>query len=156
MFGMIGGGSQQMTVLSYLLTGLVLAHVVIGFVLTGRTLKARRRAGRGYFKENRLFWIRRISGFALMLFIIVHMLQFMNISAGQGVRLQLFDGPALAGQLLLAVCLLVHLLSNITPLTLALGLSDRADTKTDVMIVLAVLLFLAGAGFIIYYLRWLV
>ena len=44
----------------------------------------------------------------------------------------------MVSQVLMVLCLLVHLLSNIKPLQLALGLEDLRDIKTDVLVVLSI------------------
>ena len=152
--GMTAGGGAIYTALTHLLLTLIAVHVVLSVSLTVKTLFTSRRAGVLYLKPNRLFWIRRISGFALMLFLISHILIFRGTTASGAYRLNLFGGAQLATQLLLAASLLVHLIGNISPLRIALGIEDRRAFRTDLLLVLAILLFLAGAAFVVYYIRW--
>lgn len=152
--GMIRGGSALFKVLSHTMILLIMIHIGIGIVTTVQTIRACRQSGVSYFRQNRLFWIRRISGFALMLFMICHIVIFTGTQESGTYRLSLFAGVQLATQILMVVCLLVHLLCNITPLRIALGIEDRHRFRTDVLLVLAILLLLAGIAFVVYYIRW--
>ncbi len=152
--GMTKGGSALYTALSHLMLVMITVHAVISISMTIDTVRISRRSGVSYPKLNRLFWIRRISGFALMLFVAAHVLLFMGTSENGAYRLNLFAAGQLATQILMVVSLLVHLACNITPLRIALGLEDRKNLRTDVVLVLSVLLLLAGAAFVIYYIRW--
>lgn len=152
--GMVSGGGTFYTALTHTLLTLIAVHAAISVFLTAKTLFLSRRAGASYAKPNRLFWIRRISGLALMLFLICHIQIFRGTTASGAYRLNLFGATQLATQLLLAASLLVHLIGNISPLRIALGLEDRHGLRTDLLLVLSVLLFLAGAAFVVYFIRW--
>ncbi|MBR1471489.1 MAG: hypothetical protein IJ600_07610, partial [Lachnospiraceae bacterium] len=65
-----------------------------------------------------------------------------------------FDRMALLTQICMVLSLLVHLATNIRPLKIALGIEDKKNFKTDLLIVLSVLLLLAGIAFLLYFLRW--
>ncbi|MBP3736027.1 MAG: hypothetical protein J6I56_03325, partial [Lachnospiraceae bacterium] len=130
--GVIPGGDRGLTVLARGLVVLIGIHMTIGIILTFQTLAGMRRSGgKGshYFRQNLLFWMRRISGFALMFFILYHVLLFLGES-GDVYRLKLFAGPELASQILFVLSLIVHLLTNIRPLMIALGIDGgRAFVK---------------------------
>lgn len=150
--GIIPGGNIIRRILSYILVAAVVLHMVIGIKLTADTLISLKHAKASYFKNNLEFWIRRFSGLALILFIIWHMIIFAG-GSGEIFRLQLFGGLQLFAHILLVVALIIHLLFNIKPLFIALGIADRRFVK-DVMIILTILLVLFAVAFIIYYLRW--
>lgn len=152
--GMTKGGSSLFMALSHLMLALIAVHAVISISLTVDTIRISRRSGISYGKRNRLFWIRRISGFALMLFVAAHVLLFIGTTESGAYRLNLFAAGQLASQILMVLSLLVHFACNITPLRIALGIEDRKKFRTDVLLVLSVLLLLAGAAFVIYYIRW--
>lgn len=153
--GFVKGGNLVFKVISYLMVVLIALHTIIGIKLTMDTIKASRRSGASYIKANRLFWIRRISGLSLLIFILLHVFTFMGKNAGGVYLLNVFDAFQLAVQILMVISLLIHLLSNITPLRIALGIEDSAGVRVDIMLVLTVLLLLGGLAFIIYYLRWM-
>ena len=153
--GVIPGGNRGLTVLARGMVVLVGIHMTIGIILTFKSLAGLRRSGKGshYFRQNLLFRTRRISGFALMFFILYHVLLFLGES-GDVYRLKLFAGPELASQILLVLSLIIHLLTNIRPLMIALGIDGGKAFVKDILFVLAVVLLLCGAAFVVYYLRW--
>ncbi len=152
--GMTNGGSRIFRLIATAMLFLIAAHVTISIKLTVDTIRAVKRSGTFYWRENLLFLIRRISGFAMLFFILAHVLIFQGRISGGAFRLNLFDAAALASQILMVVSLLLHLCANITPLRIALGLRDGRNIRTDLAFILAILLLLAGAAFIVYYLRW--
>ena len=154
MAGFLPGGSQVMKVLAWVMLGLIAVHIGIGCKLTADTLRAIKKSGASYFKENQLFWLRRISGFAIMIFIVCHLVIFMGNSADGVVRLHLFEGAQLTTQILLVVSIAVHVLTNIRPLMLALGAKRYKTVLLDCLVVLSALLLASGIAFIIYYIRW--
>ena len=156
LFGMIKGGSSLFSVLSYIMVGFIVLHVTLSLKLTFDSVRTMRRAGVSYWKENRLFWVRRISGFALMAFLIIHVIIFRGQNVGGVFLLQMFDVLRLISQILLVVSLFVHLVTNIRPLKIALGLEDKRNIRTDIALILSILLLIAGIAFIIYFIRWMV
>ena len=152
--GLIHGGNAVMSAGAWLLVAAVAVHTVIGIKLTADTLIALKKSGASYFRENELFWVRRISGFALMFFIAAHMIQFMGSGSGGGFRLNLFDVPQLVMSVLLVLSLLLHVVTNIRPLMLALGARGAKEFIADAAVVLSFLLLVSGAAFVVYFLRW--
>ena len=146
------GGSVIRSILTLVLVVCVVIHAVLGTILTVESLVIWHRAGVSYFKNNEAFWIRRITGFAMIILIVYHVLVFSGTS-GEAFRLNSFGGLQLAAHILLALILAVHLIMNIQPLMIALGIENRKFIK-DVMIVLSILMLLFALGFVAYYLRW--
>ena len=151
--GVLAGGSTVMKVLAYIMLVLIIIHFVIGTKLTVDSLRLIKKSGASYFKENKLFWVRRISGFAIMFFILFHVLIFMGKS-GDAYRLSVFEGAQLASQILLVISVAVHVISNVRPMMISFGIKSFKELGIDIVLVLSVLLFLAGAAFVVYYLRW--
>ncbi|MCR4891591.1 MAG: pilus assembly protein PilX [Lachnospiraceae bacterium] len=152
--GIIAGGSRVLSIMAWVMTALIGVHTVIGCILTYSTLRSMKRAGVSYFRENQIFWARRISGFAILFFILSHILLFMGKN-GAVYRPNLFTGPALAGQILLVLSVAVHVISNVRPLLISLGMPSLKKFAPDILVVLSILLFLSGIAFVIYYLRWI-
>ena len=154
LFGFMPGGIAVMyAVTDTMLLGVVV-HMVIGIKLTIDTLKAQKKAGVSYFRENALFWTRRISGFALMLFIAAHIVIFSGKGEGSGFRLNLFDVPQLLCSVLMVASLILHIVTNIRPLMIALGARSFGKFLADAGIVLSVVLLAAAAAFVVYFIRW--
>jgi len=152
LYGFLPGGNTIRSVLSWLLAGCTAFHAVIGIVLTVQTLRACKRSGRAYFRGNERFWIARLSGFAMLFLILYHILIFTE-PAGEVFRLQAFGWVQTAAHILLVLALGVHLITNIRPLFMGLGIENRTFLR-DILIVLSVVLLVCAAAFIYYYLRW--
>ncbi len=154
LFGFTEGGSAVMQIVTWVMLLAVCVHAVIGIKLTIDTLTAIRKSGANYFKENKLFWVRRISGFAVMLFIISHIIIFMGHNGADGYRLNLFDVPQLILSVLLVLTLVLHIVTNIRPLMTALGARSGMALIGDIAFVLSVVLFAAGIAFVVYFVSW--
>ncbi len=152
--GIVKGGSRVFSVISMIMMILICLHVIISVKLTVDTIIASRKAGAFYFRENKLFLARRISGFALVFFIAVHVLIFNGSNEGGVYRLNPFGMAALISQILMVVCLVLHIVLNVRPLKIAFGFSDKRKESYDFAVVMAILLLIAAAAFLIYYLRW--
>ncbi|MBR6230358.1 MAG: hypothetical protein IKR00_00290 [Lachnospiraceae bacterium] len=152
--GIVKGGSKVFSVISMIMMILICLHVIISVKLTVDTMIASRKAGAFYFRENKLFLARRISGFALVFFIAVHVLIFNGSNEGGVYRLNPFGIAALISQILMVVCLVLHIVLNVRPLKIAFGFSDKRKESYDFAVVMAILLLIAAAAFLIYYLRW--
>ena len=154
--GLIPGGNIVMQTGSWLLIAAVGVHTVIGIKLTVDTLTAIKKSGASYFRENKLFWIRRISGLAVMFYIAAHLMLFMGHGSGGAFRLNVFDLPQLIMSILLVISVLVHIVTNIRPLMIALGSRGAKDFIADMAVIFSVLLLVSGAAFVVYYVRWLI
>ena len=73
---------------------------------------------------------------------------------GEVFRLNYFGTVQLISQILLVISIAVHVLSNIKPLLIAMGVRGFRDIFIDVLYIFSIMLLFAGAGFVIYYLRW--
>ena len=155
LLGWMAGGSVILSGISYLMEGLIAVHAVIGVKLTADSLLACKKAGVSYFKENKVFWARRISGFAVMVFLIVHILIFRGSTQGGFYRLNLFAGAQLVSQILMVISIAVHVITNVKPSLISLGIRSLREYAVDILLVLSMLLLIAGAAFVVYYLRWM-
>ena len=154
MLGFVGGGSPVMTAVTWVMLAAIAVHVVIGIKLTADTLIAVKRSGASYFRENKLFWIRRISGFAVMIFIFAHIGIFMGHNGADGYRLNLFDVPQLIMSLLLVLSLLLHIVTNIRPLMTALAAKRGRELIADIAVILSAVLLVSGIAFAVYFVSW--
>ena len=148
-----GGSADAQKTVAWICLGFVAAHGAVTTILTIRTLRARRLSGAGYFKDNLLFWVRRISGFAVLIPLVMHLFIFRSGNEA-AYRLQVFTAGRMISQILLAAALGLHILTNIQPVMIALGLKGRKALALDATLVLSVVLLLFAAAFAVYYLRW--
>ena len=152
-FQMLGAGGTGHKRIARIMAALILVHVIIGVKYTMDSLKVQRKTGTAYFKENRLFWARRISGLSVMVFMFFHMSSFTTAVDGQ-TRLLPFNGFRLALQILLVLSLAVHIISNVKPLLISFGVKRLRERAFDILFVVSVLLLFMAGGFAVYYLRW--
>jgi len=152
-FNLAGVASVVSKGINALLLILVAIHVVIGTVLTVKTDVIQNKAGVRYQKENRLFWMRRTSGFTTMILIVFHVLAFSGVSATNH-TLPLFNIWKLITMILMVLSLGVHLASNMKNLYIGTGIKKPDVRAGDVLFWVSVILLLSAVAFIIYYIRW--
>ena len=154
LMSMNSGGGLFLSILPWILLGCIILHTIIGIKLTIDTLRACKKSGVSYFKENKLFWARRISGFAIFLLILFHVFLFMGHSVDGAYRLNYFGTAQLATQVLLVLSIAVHVLTNVKPSLIALGMKSLKKYALDILIALSVLFIFMGIAFFIYFMRW--
>ena len=150
---MLGIGSTALKTLAWVNVGLIVLHVLIGIKFTFDTLSAQRKTGVSYFKENRLFWARRISGFAIMILLFFHLTAFGQTVDGVE-RLQWFDTAKLVTNILLVLSIALHVITNAKPMLISFGIKSLKKYAGDILFVLAILMVFIAAAFIVYYIRW--
>ena len=152
-FLMSGIGSSALKPLAGVTACLVAVHTVLGVILTLRSVMVWRRTGVGYFKENRIFWARRISGAAVMDLLLVHM-TVISTKVDSVVRLQEFTTAKLVLQILFVAALAVHIISNAKPLLITFGIKSFKSRAAEIIIIMSVILVVMAAGFVVYWVRW--
>lgn len=153
-FKLFGADANTLKHVARLGVGLVVVHMVIVTILTVKTLYARHKSGAGYFKGNGLFWTRRLSGFAVIIPLVMHLTIFTTTNS-DAFRLEVFNTGRLISQILLVVTLLVHVISNIRPLFIGLGIKGFKRYLADILLVLSIILFVFAVAFAVYYIRWM-
>ena len=153
LLGWMAGGAVILSWISHLMEGLIAVHAVIGVKLTADSLLACKKAGVSYFKENKVFWARRISGFLIMVLIFFHIFAFTGVSADH-YRLPNFDLFKLITQILLVLSIAFHIITNTKPLLIACGIKKLKPKVNDIVFWASILLLFMAVAFIIYYIRW--
>ena len=152
-FQLLGVGPTALKAAAWAALALALVHALIGVKLTADSIAVWKRTGAGYFRQNKLFWARRVSGFAVLVLLVFHMMAF-GYQNGGAYRLRWFTTGKLAAQLLLALALAVHVIANVRPMLIAFGIRGLKKYAGDILFVLSVLLLFMAAAFVVYYLRW--
>lgn len=132
---------------------LIAVHTVLSCVLTVQAIRTWKVTKAPYFKENTLFWARRISGIAIMILLAFHVTAFMSTSS-DSFALSFFDGFRLAANILLVVSIAVHVITNVKPVLISFGIRSLRPRAGDILFFLSILLVLFIVGFIVYYIRW--
>lgn len=152
-FHLIGADGEVTKLLPRAVLTLLLLHAALGVKYTADALRVWKKTGAGYFRENRIFWARRISGFVILVLLFFHVGAFGEVVDGV-FHLHPFTWIKLTHHLLLAASLAVHLLTNLRPLLLSLGIRSGRKRLGDLLFLLAVLLLFMAGAFVVYYLRW--
>ena len=148
-----GANANTLKPLAWVCVGLTAAHIVVSAVLTVQTLYACKKSGTGYFRNNRMFWAKRITGLTIVIPLVMHLMIFH--SAGEDAfRLQVFTAGRMISQILLVVTIALHVLINIKPLLTGFGVKEHRMFAGDIIFVLSIILLLLAAAFAVYYLRW--
>lgn len=155
MLGWMPGAHTIALISAVLLLLAISLHIIFGIKLTADTLIAVKRSGANYFSENILFWVRRISGLAVIVFITTHFIAFSGKTVDGVYNPRPFGIAELILAVLLLLSLLLHLTTNIRPLMLAFGKKVNSRVFNWIALGMAALLLFAGAGFISYYIWWL-
>ena len=149
-----GAGSVVPSVIAWALVLLVIAHLVMGAFLTVRTFGEQRSAGTAYWRLNKRFWAVRISGLAIAVFVVCHVLLFARFDSDAPIRLARFGPLQLAVSLLLVASLAVHVLANLQPLMISMGIPCPRGRAVDIGVVASVLFLAVAVAFVVYFIRW--
>ena len=133
--------------LSWSLITAASAHVIVSVKLTFDSLIAMKKSGVSYMKENMMFWARRASGFAVMAFMVLHVLIFMFEKGEPGT----FSNIDLLCSILLSASVLIHVVTNIRPLITGLGKSGRGKGAKVAIFIASLLVLVSAAAFVVYY-----
>ncbi len=138
---------------AYIMLGLICVHVVLSAILSVKSVRVWKTTGAPYFKENILFWTRRLSGVVIMILIAFHTTAFRSETAG-AVTLPYFGVFRLVTQLLLVASIAVHIITNVKPMLISFGIKKLKPRAGDILFFLSAVLLVAAIAFIIYFIRW--
>ena len=138
----LGTGASVIRPFAQIMLGLVLIHAIISLIVTVKAEKAGFKTGARYNKENREFWNRRVTGVLIILFGITH--AYLMARNERGVP-RIASAPRIF-QLttpLLIISIYFHILSNIRPLLISLGIRNIDKKEKIIRAVLTILLLFA-------------
>ena len=138
----LGTGASVIRPLAHTMLGLVLLHAIISLVVTFRAEKAGFKTGVRYYRENREFWNRRVTGVLIILLGITH--AYMMVRTERGAP-RIASAPKIFELTtpLLIVSIYLHLLSNIRPLLISLGIRNIDKKEKIIRAILTILLLFA-------------
>ena len=117
--------------IALVLTAVAAVHGIISLIVTFKKGKTTARPGASYWKENLTYWSRRISGIVILLVLLFH--GHAMVIGSDGIRK--IDKMQPAGgviNMLLPVSVCIHLLTNVRPMLIALGIRI---TKTKLIVI---------------------
>ena len=134
---------------------ILLIHLITGIILTVKTFSVRNKNQKNYVRENSSFWIRRISGIAILIFMCFHFGVFGKTVNGIYVP-SVFTTAKLITQLLMITALFVHLFTNVRPLLMSCGIVTKTSTRKILYIITGIIFAFVASAFVFYYVGWLV
>lgn len=140
-------------VLSHTMLSLIVVHAVLSIILTVRSVRTAVKTKAPYFRHNRVFWARRLSGILIMALVFFHMTAF-GYTSGGVFRLVPFDVFRLITQILFLLSVAVHIITNVKPVLITFGVKRLRPKAGDILFFVSVAMLFMAAGFIIYYIRW--
>ena len=153
-FKLMGADADALKTVAWISMGFVTAHIIIVTILTVKTLYARHKSGAGYFKGNGIFWARRISGFAIIIPLIMHIVIFTPTNQDV-MRLAVFTAGRLVSQILLVLTITLHVITNAKPALITMGIKGLKKYTFDILFILSLIMLFFAVAFAIYYFRWM-
>lgn len=150
---LLGAAPIAGKLLAWIGVGAMAVHAVIGAILTIQTLRASKKNGEAYLKQNALFWTRRASGLAILVMIFFHIGAFGYMNNGNYILYE-FTVVKLIAHLLLIASLFVHIFVNIRPLLISKGIIKHKERRVDIFLILSVLLLFVSGAVIFYFVSW--
>lgn len=139
--------------LSRTMLALIGVHALLGIGLSVKAVVTAAKTHAPYFRQNRLFWARRLSGALIMLLVFFHMTAF-GYTSGGVFRLVPFDVFRLITQLLFLLSVALHIITNVKPMLITFGVRKLRPKAGDILFLVSAAMLFMAVGFIIYYIRW--
>lgn len=152
-FMLQGRSSVSCFPLTILLLVTVIVHAILGVIATIKAVRSGSSSGKWYLKQNKVFWIKRISGVSILLLLIFHMSAYVTSSNGV-YFLKEFTWMSLVSQLLFVLAIFIHLYVSLEGMLIARGILDYKERRKDWLLVLSVFMLMITATIIMYYVQW--
>lgn len=153
-FTLLGIGSHAGMLFAWGGLGLLAVHTVIGVILTVQTIRA--EAGSGgklYLKQNAAFWIKRLTGIAILCSLYFHFGMF-SVEVNEEYVLIPFTTAKFIDMLVLVGSVFLHIFVNIRSLFVSMGIFTPKERRIDIMVFLSVILVFISVSLILYYISW--
>ena len=150
---LLGISKISLKPLSWILFGTVILHGILGIISTIPSFKTAKKTGQLFFKENAAFWIKRISGIAILLLLTLHITAYTTSVNGK-FFLQEFTMGRLAAQVLLILSIFIHLMVSIRSMLIAKGTIKFKERTVDWMLVLSIMMIFFTIAVVAYYIQW--
>lgn len=136
----------------YAACAVLAVHTVFAVLLSVDAWRAG-RSGRWYMRENTVFWLRRLTGLAMLFFLFFHFGAYGSMVSGRYV-LRAFTPLLYAAQLGLLIAAVLHVAVSMKGMLVADGVTRFQMWRNLSFLVLAVFLLLTSIAVTIYYLAW--
>ena len=138
----LGTGASVLRPMAHTMFGLVFIHALISLAVTVKAEKAGIVTGTRYNKENREFWNRRVTGVLILILGMTH--AFLMMRNEMGVPRIAFAPRIFEFTTPLLICMIyLHILTNIRPLLISLGIKNIDKKEKIIKVILTVIMAFA-------------
>ena len=131
---------------------LLLIHIILSIKLTVKTVKDAMSSGDKYEVENKMFVIRRLSGVIMVLLLIAHLVFYFGPQI-ENFTSTPFTVVQLVLLILLVISLIVHIVTNIRPLMVSLGVVSSDAIRAVLCIFVTSALLLMATSSVVFFLK---
>ncbi len=149
----LGISTISIYTLPYALLAVVLVHAILSIGLTARAIRSGRASGHWYARQNAGFWTMRISGVAILIFLLFHVFNYMDIVNGV-FYMREFQLGNLLMQLAFMAAIIAHVGVGVKSLLIARGTRHYKERTDDVLLALSVIALLLIVAVIAYFIQW--
>ena len=126
---------------------LVLLHAIVSIIITIKAELVGFKTKARYNSENRQFWLRRVSGVAILIFAVMHVYLMQKNEKGIP-RLAKMPKVFNLALPLLIISVSIHVIQNIKPLLISMGVRniDKKEKIIKLLMILFTLLVIVSYG----------
>ena len=150
---MMGWVGNTMPIPAFISLGLLLIHIVLSCILSTKTIKDAVKSGDKYEIQNKMFIIRRVSGVLMMVFVIAHLVFYFGPQV-ENFKDTAMSVPQLVLLILLLISLIVHIVTNIRPLMVSLGVTSPTGVRVVLGLLIACALIAMAMAGVAFFLKW--
>ncbi len=152
-FALLGLSTVYIKPLAYLLAAAVMAHAVLGGISTVSALKSGARGARWHLKVNSVFWIKRVTGVAILLMAFYHFGVYTGTENGEFV-LKEFTAFKMLTQIIFVLVIFIHIFVSVKGMLVAGGVVKFKERMWDWILVLSVFMLFFCIAIVGYFITW--
>ena len=146
LLGLNAGVLKPLAMMMMLFTVL---HAIVSLIVTIRAEKVGINTKARYSKENKEFWARRVSGMFILVLALLH--GYIMFKNEKGVpRIASMPKVLSFATPLLIIFILIHIMTNVKPLLISLGVKNIDKKERIIKLILTVFLLFALGSYIYF------
>ena len=152
-FALMGLSTVHIAPLAYLLAVAVMLHAALGGAATVSALKSGARGSRLHLRENSTFWIKRVTGVAILLMAFYHFSVYTGVEDGEFV-LKEFTAFRMATQIVFVLVIFIHIFVSVKGMLVAGGVVKFRERMWDWILVLSIFMLFFCIAIVAYFITW--
>lgn len=150
---LLGISTVSIWQMSWILLLAVVVHAVIGILCTVRSVRSGAGGKKWYLKENTGFWVKRLSGIAILILLVLHLSAY-KVSVNDVFFFREFTALQMLSQILFVLAIFIHIFVSLKAMLIAKGVVKFRQRKTDWMLVLTVCMLFFIFSIVFYFIHW--